>query len=148
MRVVLDTNVLLVSISRRSPHHPIFRAFEEKQYELLVTTDIILEYEEIIGEEMSANVAENIVKGIRDARNAPYIHKYFYWNLISVDSDDNKFVDCAVAGSADFIVTDDRHFKVLKSIPFPKVKVISADDFVELLTDVRPEKREKSKKKK
>ena len=97
---------------------------------------------------MSANVAENIVKGIRDARNAPYIHKYFYWNLISVDSDDNKFVDCAVAGSADFIVTDDRHFKVLKSIPFPKVKVISADDFVELLTDVRPEKREKSKKKK
>jgi len=43
MRVVLDTNVLLVSISRRSPHHPIFQAFEEKRYELLITTDILLE---------------------------------------------------------------------------------------------------------
>jgi len=46
-------------------------------------------------------------------------------------------VDCAIAGIADFIVTDDRHFKVLKKIPFPKVKVISADDFVEILTGVR-----------
>jgi len=148
MRVVLDTNVLLVSISRRSPHHSIFKAFEEKQYELLVTTDLLLEYEEIIGKEMSANVAQNIVKGIQEANNAPHIHKYFFWNLITVDPDDNKFVDCAIAGNADFIVTDDRHFRVLKNIPFPKVKVISADDFVELLTGLRPVKREKSKKQK
>ncbi|MBC7774574.1 MAG: putative toxin-antitoxin system toxin component, PIN family [Phycisphaerae bacterium] len=148
MRVVLDTNVLLVSISRRSPHHPIFQAFEEKQYELLVTTDILLEYEEIIGEEMSANIAENIVKGIREAQNALYIHKYFYWNLITVDPDDNKFVDCAVAGNADFTVTNDRHFKALKKIPFPKVKVISADDFVEFLTGFRPVKQERLKKEK
>ena len=148
MRIVLDTNVLLVSISRRSPHHPIFQAFEEKQYELLVTTDILLEYEEIIGEEMSVNVAQNIVKGIQESNNAPHIHKYFFWNLITVDPDDNKFVDCAIAGNADFIVTDDRHFKVLKSIPFPKVMVISADDFVEMLSGIRPEKRESSRKKK
>ena len=105
---------------------------------MLVTTDILLEYEEVIGEEMSTDVADNLVKGIRDARNAPYIHKYFYWNLITIDPDDNKFVDCAVAGAADFIVTDDRHFKILNSISFPKVRVISADDFVEILTGVRP----------
>jgi len=46
-------------------------------------------------------------------------------------------------------VTDDnKHFKVLKKIQFPKVKVISADDFVELLIGVRPEKRERLSKKK
>ena len=146
MKVVLDTNVLFVSISRQSPHHPIFQAFEETQYELLVTTDILLEYEEVIGQEMSTTLADNLVKGIREASNARYIHKYFFWNLIAVDPDDNKFVDCAVAGAADFIVTDDRHFRVLKKIPFPKVKIISADDFVELLTGIRPAKRQKSKK--
>ncbi|HRI59479.1 MAG TPA: PIN domain-containing protein [Saprospiraceae bacterium] len=134
-----------VSISRRSPHHPIFQALEEKRYDLLVTTDIVLEYEEVIGEEMSVTLADNVVKGIRDAINVRHIHKYYFWNLITVDPDDNKFVDCAVAGAADFIVTDDRHFKVLKKIPFPKVKVISADDFVELLTGVRPVKRQKPK---
>ncbi len=141
MKVVLDTNVLLVSISRRSAHHPIFQAFEEKRYDLLVTTDILLEYEEIIGEEMSATLAQNVVKGIREASNALHIHKYYFWNLISIDPDDDKFVDCAVAGAADFVVTDDRHFRVLKKIPFPKVRVISADDFVEMLTGERPIKK-------
>jgi len=145
MKVVLGTNALFVSISRRPPHHPIFQAFEEKRYELLVTTDILLEYEEVIGEEMSVTLADNVVKGIREASNVWHIHKYYFWNLITFDPDDNKFVDCAVAGAADFIVTDDRHFRVLKKIPFPKVKVISADDFVELLTGVRPAKRQKPK---
>ena len=54
--------------------------------------------------------------------------------------DDNKFVDCAVAASADFIVTEDKHFKVLKDIPFPLVNVISMDDFVEILTGTRPKR--------
>jgi uncharacterized protein len=141
MKIVLDTNVLLVSISRRSAHHPIFQAFEEKRYDLLVTTDILLEYEEIIGEEMSATLAQNVVKGIREASNVWHIHKYYFWNLISADPDDDKFVDCAVAGAANFIVTGDRHFQVLKKIAFPKVAVISADDFVEMLTGKQPAKK-------
>ena len=78
MRVVFDTNVLLVSISRRSLHHPIFQAFEEKIYELLITTDILLEYEEVIGEEMSASLATKVVKGIQEAANVWHIHKYYF----------------------------------------------------------------------
>jgi uncharacterized protein len=50
-------------------------------------------------------------------------------------------VDCAVAGAANFIVTGDRHFQVLKKIAFPKVAVISADDFVEMLTGKQPAKK-------
>ena len=42
---------------------------------------------------------------------------------------DNKFVDCAIAGNARYIVTEDHHFDVLKEIPFPKVAVINIDDF-------------------
>jgi putative PIN family toxin of toxin-antitoxin system len=138
MKVVIDTNVLLVSISRRSPYHSIFQAFEEKQYELLITADILLEYEEIIGQEMSATLAANVVKGILEAPNTLQIYKYYYWNLITVDPDDNKFVDCAIAGAADFIVTEDRHFRVLKKIAFPKVQIISAKDFIELLSGKAP----------
>ncbi len=144
MRIVLDTNALFVSISRRSPHHPIFQAFEEKQYDLLITTDILLEYGEVIGDEMNATIATNVSKGIQEASNVWHIHKYYFWNLITVDPDDNKFVNCAVAGAADFIVTEDRHFQILKKIPFPKVNTISADDFVELLTETRPIKQRRS----
>lgn len=141
MKVVLDCNILFVSISRFSAHHPIFAAFENKKFELAVTTDILLEYEEIIGDEMGDFVADSLLKGIKEAPNVEYIHKYFFWDLIKVDPDDNKYVDCAIAAGADYLVTDDKHFKILANIPFPKVTVISADDFLEMLTGERIPKR-------
>jgi len=54
--------------------------------------------------------------------------------LIEQDADDNKFVDCALAGQADYIVTEDRHFNVLKSLDFPYVEVVSLAAFQRLLT--------------
>ena len=133
MRIVLDTNVLLVSISRRSRFHPIFQCFENKAFTLLVTTDILLEYEETIHWHMGAETAKNILEGFQRVSNIAHIQKYSYWNLIIHDHDDDKFVDCAVAGNADFLVTNDNHFNILKKVPFPKVEVLTAEAFLELL---------------
>ncbi len=47
----------------------------------------------------------------------------------------NKFVDCAIAGNADYIVTHDKHFNVLKDIGFPEVKILRTDQFLALLLD-------------
>lgn len=57
---------------------------------------------------------------------------YFEFNLIQEDSDDNKFVDCAIFANADFIVSDDKHFNELGSVEFPKVLVVRLDDFARL----------------
>ena len=46
---------------------------------------------------------------------------HYNWRLITIDPDDNKFIDCAVAANADYLVTNDKHFNVLKEIDFPKV---------------------------
>lgn len=53
--------------------------------------------------------------------------------LIEADNDDNKFVDCAIKANALFIVSEDRHFEVLKSISFPRVDVIGINDFLRFL---------------
>jgi len=58
-----------------------------------------------------------------------WVTKFFHWNLITVDPDDNKFVDCAIAGQAKFIVTEDKHFQILKQVDFPKVEVITVVQF-------------------
>lgn len=134
MKVVLDTNALFVSVSRKSKFHPVFEAFENGQYELLVTTDILQEYEEIIGDAMGATMVNSLFEGFRLVPNVKLITKYYRWQLITHDPDDDKFVDCAVAGNADFIVSDDHHFRVLRQIPFPKVQVITIADFFEMLT--------------
>ena len=43
------------------------------------------------------------------------------------------FVDCAIAANADFLVTNDTHFNILKTIAFPKVNTISLQEFIPLL---------------
>lgn len=141
LKVVLDTNVLIVAVSRRSRHYPIFEALLEGRYEVCVTTDILDEYAEKLEEKYRPDGMENFMQFLERSPDVVRITKFYYWNLIANDPDDDKFVDCAVAANADFIVTDDRDFRVLERVAFPKIRVISADDFVEMLTGKRPEKR-------
>ena len=65
--------------------------------------------------------------------NVERIEPYFMLNLITNDSDDNKFVDCAFAGNAHYIVSNDKHFNALQEVEFPKLSVITGEDFAELL---------------
>ncbi len=53
--------------------------------------------------------------------------------MIQTDPDDNKFVDCAIASQADYIVTNDKHFDILAQITFPKVEVITIQQFETIL---------------
>lgn len=57
----------------------------------------------------------------------------FNFKLISADPDDNKFIDCAIAANAKYVVTEDSHFEILKHIDFPKVNLISLDDIIKCI---------------
>jgi putative PIN family toxin of toxin-antitoxin system len=133
MKVVLDTNVLLVSFSQKSRLWKIFESFLEEKIVLCVTTDILFEYEEIITKHSNLELSQTLLQLITNAPNVEYITKYYQFNLIKIDPDDNKFVDCAIAANVKYIVTDDKHFNILKEIPFPKVDVVKADDFLKEL---------------
>ena len=133
LRIVLDTNVLLVSVSSRSPYHWIFQALIEERYELLVSTAILLEYEEIIGRMMNRKTASDVMGVLIELPNVFWIEPHYHWYLIEADQEDDKFVDCAIAGGADFVVTYDQHFNVLREIAFPSLAVVTPDEFRGLL---------------
>lgn len=128
--VVLDTNCLLQSISRRSRYYKIWRDFIDGRYVLCVTTEILDEYEEILSRYLSPLVARLVVEAILRANNVFRVDAQFRFGLITADPDDNKFVDCAIVANAECVVTNDAHFEVLRTIPFPKVNVVGIDDFV------------------
>ena len=129
-RVVLDTNCLLQAISRRSRFYPIWRDFIQGRYDLCVTTEILDEYEEIISRCTSPIVGRMVVEAILRANNVVRVDAQFRFGLIESDPDDNKFVDCSIVANAEYIVTDDAHFDVLKDIPFPRVLVMTAESFL------------------
>ena len=134
-KIVLDTNCLLVSISKYGQAYPVWRGFLDGRYTLCVSTEILEEYEEIIGRMTTPEIARNVVGVILKRKNVVRIDPYYHWQLITIDPDDNKFVDCAFAAGAAFIVSDDSHFDVLREISFPRLLVLKLKDFIESLQE-------------
>ena len=127
--VVLDTNCLLQILGSRSKYHFLWEKFLNEEYVLCLSTEVLLEYEEILKQKASAVVADMFLKVINYSANVIRRDPFYRLGLIEADPDDNKFVDCAFACQAEFIVTDDSHFDVLSHIPFPKIEVKSLDKF-------------------
>ena len=133
MHVVLDTNVLLPSIRRTGDLYWIFRALPDGKYTLVVSTPILLEYEEVIGSRTTPAIAHSLMQVLLALPNVERIEPTFRWQLIHADSDDNKFVDAYLAAGADVLVSHDSHFDGLAAIEFPSVAVISASEFGAML---------------
>lgn len=130
--VVLDTNCLIQILPSRSRYHSIWTDFLAGKYVLCISNEILTEYEEILSVHTSPAVAHNVVEAIARHPKTHFSESYYHFHLLSgVDEDDNKFVDCAIAAGADYIVTEDHHFDYLRQIPFPQLNVISLDDFLE-----------------
>ncbi len=134
-KVVLDTNVLLVSISSRSKLHWVYKKLIEKEYTLCVTTDILAEYAEILEQHMGIETSESVLGTLENLSNVELITTYFRFKLLK-DEDDDKFVDCAIASNASYIVSHDKDFNILKKIDFPKVKVIDTLTFEKEFEDL------------
>jgi putative PIN family toxin of toxin-antitoxin system len=135
MVIVLDSNILLTVIGKQSKYRPIWTAFLDEKYNLVVSNEILLEYEEILQRRASSQIADIVLELFVEALNVINQNVYYSWNLIKNDPDDNKFFDVAVAANADYLVTNDAHFNVAKLIDFPIVKIISADEFLTIIQE-------------
>lgn len=131
--IVLDTNCLLMSLPRISPYHRIWDCFLDSRFTLCVSNEIIEEYLEILSAKVGYAIAMNVVSAIITSKNTKFTTPYYKFGLIKSDEDDNKFVDCAIAANADYIVSEDAHFKSLAQIPFPHVNVLRIRTFMDLL---------------
>lgn len=131
--IVLDTNVLVMSISAKNRYNKIWRSFIDGHFTLCVTNEIIEEYTEVLTRNINQRVAEAVIFAILTRRNVRRLDPHMHYRLIEADLDDNKFVDCALFANAKFIVTEDHHFKILNDITFPHLDVIGIDAFLSYL---------------
>lgn len=131
--IVLDTNSLIMAISAKNSYHKIWQSFLAGEFTLCISNEIIEEYLEVIARNINIKVAEAIIYTILMRKNVKKMSLHYRFHLIEADEDDNKFVDCAIASNAQYIVTEDHHFNVLKTISFPKVSVININDFLKEL---------------
>ena len=115
---MLDTNALVQVFGARSTFLPLQLAILNGQVALAVSTAMLLEYEEVLSRyggptrwprmwqvlELTGQIHSNLHR----------IEPAYQWRLVTADPDDDKFADCAIAANAEWIVTEDMHFDVMK----------------------------------
>lgn len=133
MKVVLDTNVLISATFWEGDSSKIVKKVEDREIELILSKDIldefkgVLEYKEIQEKiknknlEMKRTVEKIIsISSIVEPKNR--------FNVVEGDSDDDKFLECAVESNADFIVSQDNH--LLKIKEFKGIKILTPSAFL------------------
>ena len=129
--IVLDTNAVISILSRKLNFQNILHALIQAKFNLIVTTEIILEYEEQVRFFFDKKQANLFLQLIDILPNVHKLEVFYNLDIIKEDSSDNKFVDCAFVSNAKYIVTNDKHFNILKNIDFPKINIISIEKFSE-----------------
>ncbi len=133
MKCVVDTNVPIVSISEFSKYHWLYQLIINGKIEVYITNEILMEYEEKLTDKLGRRTALNVIRTLLNLENVFLINVYFKLDLISIDTDDNKFVDCAFTSNADMLISNDRHFRILNNIPFPKINLATLEKFKEMI---------------
>lgn len=133
LRVVVDTNCLLQMLGKASPFHTLWEAFRKGDFVVCVSTEIVHEYEEILGWKASALAAQLTVRLLEHMPNVEHHEPRYRFHVIEADPDDNKFTDCAIVAAADCIVTEDNHFKPAHRKPFPPIKVVGLAEFMTMV---------------
>lgn len=132
LRVVLDTNVVLNALSPKLPYRHLLRHAIRGEFEWCVTTEILLEYEEKISEFFGKETANTFIEALMMSSHVKRVEVFYRFNMLK-DMDDNKFLDCAFASNAHYLVSDDKVFKTLENVDFPKINAIRLDDFSDIL---------------
>ena len=135
MRVVLDTNAFLSCIGKRSPYRNVFDAFLNARFELCISTEILLEYEEKFIDFWGIEVAQNLLGVILTSENVIRESPFFHFGLVVGDEDDNKFSDTYVSSGADILVSNDKRVLAIDENGFPPVKTMTLQEFSHLLIE-------------
>jgi uncharacterized protein len=130
-RVVLDTNIVISSVLGGALVL-VLEKWGEKKFTVVVTTDVVSEYFEVLNRPKFNLKQETIDKITR------YIYQFSEFvvpeeqiRFIEDDPKDDKFLEAAIAGSVDIIVSGDNHLLALKE--FRSIPILSGREFLDWL---------------
>jgi len=130
-RVVLDTNII-ISSALGGALVLVLEKWGEEKFTVVVTTDVVDEYFEVLNRPKFGLKQETIDK------IAGFIYQFSEFvvpeekiKFIEDDPNDDKFLEAAIAGKVDFIVSGDKHLLDLKE--FRSIPIITGRDFLDWL---------------
>ena len=130
--LVLDTNVVISAILFGGIPGKLIELWKKGSITPLITEDIMAEYLRVLAypkfklseEEVHYIIHQEILPFFKVVNSKPGP------SIIKKDPDDDKFIQCAIAGQAKIIISGDRHLLAQKS--YKEIKILTLNQFLEI----------------
>jgi putative PIN family toxin of toxin-antitoxin system len=132
MKIVLDANIFISSFFWGGNPRAVLERAINKSDELFITKDILEEIEDVSGRpkfHAGKNEIEYLINSIEEIANKIVIKNKI--NKGSRDTTDNKYLECAMAAAADYIISGDIHLLEIKE--YRKIKIVTAREYLEIV---------------
>jgi putative PIN family toxin of toxin-antitoxin system len=131
VKIVLDTNVFISGNFFSGPPFQILQAWKERKIQFVLSQEIVSEYQRVAEALADKYPIVDISGIIKLVTIYSEIVKTDGYELFECeDPDDNKFVECAMAGNCKTIVSGDKH--LLKLSGFQNINSLTPRKFVDL----------------
>lgn len=130
MKIVLDTNVFISGIFFGGPPSQILQSWRKSQIKIVLTEQILEEYQRV-GEELSAKYPSINIEPVIELFIifGEFVETKGITETICEDPDDNKFIECALASQSKLIVSGDKHLLTLSG--YKEIEVLKPRQFVD-----------------
>jgi putative PIN family toxin of toxin-antitoxin system len=136
MKIIIDTNVLVSAVLRgREPRAVVQFVVDNPDCEWIVSEEILTEYKEVLSRSKFKLTTEIRSEWFEILDNLTTLFKVNVEIDFPQDTKDAKFLACAVAAEADFLITGDSDFNSAQSLV--KTAIISVSLFKKLVCDVK-----------
>lgn len=131
MRVVLDTNVFVSSFLGKGPPRQLINLWKQGLLQWCLSREIIEEYSQVFARLGLANTAEfkEIIQLFAKGYHSLYTARTPRLSIVKKDPADDRFLECAVALEARFIISGDKHLLELKS--YMETPILSPKNFLD-----------------
>ena len=134
MKAVLDTNIFVSGIHWKGISSKIIEAMHENKFKSVTSEEILKEFVGIMQnfKIQMPNEAVMSWKNLIMCKSEIVLPKQKL-NVVKNDPDDNKFIEAAIEGNCDYIVSKDKkHLLIMKE--FKGIKIVSPEEFLGLIS--------------
>ena len=131
MNIVIDTNVLISAFLFGGAPSRLIDLWKSGRIKPLITKEILTEYIRVLAYP-KFKLTENEIDYIIHEEIMPFfkaVKSASSPSIIKEDPDDDKFIQCAIAGKAKYIISGDQHLLALKS--YKNIKILTPSQFIE-----------------
>jgi putative PIN family toxin of toxin-antitoxin system len=134
IRIVVDTNVLVSALLKEySSSALIVSLILQETLKLCLSPEILDEYKRVLSYNKFQDLDQTTVKALLAEllRKSLMVEPKTLLDIIKADSEDNKFLECALEAEADFFITGNiKHFSFKE---FHQTKIVTPSQFLQII---------------